>query len=171
MNLVVAVDNNWGIGYAGTQQVVIPADRKHFREVTGDGAVIVGRKTLEDFPGGKPLKNRTNIVLTRNLDFQEDGALVAHDLYELVGILDAFDQNNVFVIGGDSIYKMLLPYCRLAYLTKIKASPIADRYFPNLDEDPDWIVVSEENAVTEDGIAYAFVLYENRHPLPLPAEK
>ncbi len=171
MNLVVAVDSNWGIGYEGTQQVVIPADRKHFREVTGDGAVIVGRRTLEDFPGGKPLKNRTNIILTRNRNFQVDGALIAHDLHELSGILKNFDRDNVFVIGGDSIYKMLLPYCRLAYLTKIKATPIADRYFPNLDEDPDWTIVSQEDAVTEDGIAYAFVLYENSHPLALPEAK
>lgn len=167
LNTIVAVDSNWGIGYMGTQQIVIPADRKHFREVTDGGAVIVGRKTLEDFPGGKPLKNRLNIVLTSNPRLHIEGAAAVNTLSELFSLLENLDQDKVFVIGGDSVYKQLLPYCKYAYLTKIKASPPADRFFPNLDEDPNWIKGYEEAGKTDDGIEYSFVRYENKAPLPI----
>lgn len=167
MNVIVAVDSNWGIGYNGTQQVVIPADRKHFREITAGGIVIVGRRTLEDFPGGLPLKNRINIIFTKNSEYTMEGAVVVHDLSELSEALKDYNSEKVFVIGGDSIFKMLLPYCRYAYITKIEAAPAADRFFPNLDEDPSWVIERSEPEQEFEGIKFTFVRYENRTPLEL----
>lgn len=160
MDIVAAVDKNWGIGLNGTQPVVVSEDRKHFRSVTGHGTIIVGRKTLEDFPGGRPLKNRKNIVLTRNTELKIDGAVMAHSTDEALSF--AKDDENVFVIGGDSVYRALLPYCERAYLTVIYAEPEADAYFPNLDDDPSWLVEDEgEELTSESGVKYRFVTYKN----------
>lgn len=170
MNVIVAVDSNWGIGYAGTQAIVLAADRKHFRDLTDGGIVIVGRKTLEDFPGGNPLKNRTNIIITKNPDYQRDGAIVVHDLKELSDALKNYDDENIFVVGGDSIFRMLLPYCKYAYLTIIQACPVSDRFFPNLDADPDWVIDNKGSEQAENGTKFSFVKYKNLNPKPLMAE-
>jgi len=161
MDLIVAVDKNWGIGYEGTQPFVIPADRKFFREKTAGSAVIVGRKTLADFPGGKPLKNRYNIVMSANRELVIDGAEIVHSIEELARLLNSSDFEKVFVIGGDSIYKMLMPYCRYAYVTNIDAAPPADRFFENLDKSLSWRLDEKGEIQEHEGIKYSFDRYEN----------
>ena len=165
MNLIVAVDNNWGIGLGGTQTVVIPEDRRHFRELTDGSTVIIGRRTLLDFPGGNPLPGRRNIVLSRNAELEIDGATVAASLDELFKLIEELPPNKVFVIGGDSVFKMLLPYCTYAYVTKLDASPEADVFFPNLDELDGWELDQDGETKEYNGIRYAFVRYKNTQPL------
>jgi dihydrofolate reductase len=165
MNLIVAVDNNWGIGLNGTQTVVLPEDRRHFRELTDGATVIVGRKTLQDFPGSQPLPGRNNIVLSANADLKIDGANVAHSLDELFVMIENFPPDKVFVIGGDSVFRMLLPYCTYAYVTKIDASPEADVFFPDLDSLDNWVLDQEGEPKEYGGVRYVFVRYKNNAPL------
>ena len=160
MDMIVAVDLNWGIGYNGTQPVVIPEDRKFFRETTAGSAVIVGRKTLADFPGGKPLKNRRNIVLSSQKDLVIPHAEVVRGLDELRTVLKSID-GKVFVIGGDSIYKLLMPYCEHAIVTKICAAPEADRFIENLDEAESWELIEKGETKEHEGIQYSFDKYKN----------
>ncbi|MGN0335493.1 MAG: dihydrofolate reductase [Lachnospiraceae bacterium] len=164
MNLIVAADKNWAIGNQGKLLVSIPSDMKFFREETsGEGkAVILGRKTLETFPGGLPLKNRVNIVLTKNPDFTAPGAIVVHSVEEALEAAGQFDDEKVYVIGGDTIYRQFLPYCKLAHVTKIDHAYEADAYFPNLDEMPEWEVTGESDEQTYFDLEYRFVRYERR---------
>ena len=152
---IVAVNRDWGIGAQGTQSVVLHADRKHFREVTRGAAVIVGRKTLADFPGGKPLPGRRNIVLTRS-DRTVDGAETAHSAEEALTLAG---DDRCLVIGGASVYRALLPYCERIYVTKIDACPPSDSFFPDLDSSPDWEVERESDVMEEDGVRFRFVDY------------
>lgn len=161
MNAVVAVDENWGIGLNGTQTLVIPEDRKHFREVTGHGTVIVGRKTLMDFPGGKPLKNRRNIVLTCDKTFSAEGAETAGDINAVLELVKNELPEQVFLIGGESVYKALLPYCKRAYLTVIEAAGENDAFFPNLDELPNWTMESRTETMESGELKYYFATYVN----------
>ena len=141
MNLIVAVNSDWGIGWNGTQTIVIPEDRRHFVDTTKGGVVIVGRKTFEDFR--KPLPNRKNVILTSDRGFRAEGAVVAYSVAEVLSEVSGDDPDKVFVIGGESVYRLMLPMCRRAYVTKIQASPPSDTFFPNLDEMPDWSMVGE----------------------------
>lgn len=161
MNLIVAADENWGIGYSGTQPLVIPEDRKYFRELTSGKTVVVGRKTLADFPGGKPLPKRRNIVITRDKSLTIDGAETVSNVAELFARLSDIDEDDVFLIGGDSIYELLTDYCRYAYVTKIKAAPPADAFFENLDKNPNWEMVETSGPKFHDGIEYEFAVYKN----------
>lgn len=157
---VVAVYGDWGIGANGTQPVVVAADRKHFREITGGSAVLVGRKTLADFPGGKPLKNRTNIVLTRQ-ELDIPGAVFVHSEAEALAECQAYDR--VFVIGGASVYRAFIPHIQRVHVTKLDCVPHSDAFFPNLDADPDWEVESEGPVQTdENGVSYRFMTYVRR---------
>ena len=158
--MIVAVDKNWGIGKNNDLLVSIPADMKMFRTETSGKVVVMGRKTLESFPGGLPLKNRTNIVLSGNLDYQVKGAIVVHSLQELLEEIKKYPKDQVYCIGGDSVYKMLLPYCDTAQVTKIDFAYEADRYFPNLDEMPQWQVAAESEEQTYFDLEYRFVRYE-----------
>ena len=159
MNIVVAVYADWGIGKRGTQPVVIKDDRRHFRQVTGSGTVIVGRKTLADFPGGRPLKGRRNIVMSGNKELVIEGAEVVGDVK---AVLDAVsDDEQVFVIGGESVYRQLLEYCTYAYVTKIELIPESDKFFPNLDELSNWELDEDEDYREEDGIKFKYVRYKN----------
>ena len=160
MKMIVAVDKNWGIGKNNDLLVSIPADMKMFRKETSGKVVVMGRKTLESFPGGLPLKNRTNIVLSGNPDYQVKGAIVAHSLQELLEEIKKYPKDQVYCIGGDSVYKMLLPYCDTAQVTKIDFAYEADRYFPNLDEMPQWQVAAESEEQTYFDLEYRFVRYE-----------
>ena len=159
LDAVVAVYSDWGIGAGGTQPVTVRADRKHFREITGESAVIVGRKTLADFPGGRPLKGRHNIVLTRQ-DLEIPGAEVVHTPEEAVAA--AWEHPSCFVIGGDSIYRQLLPRIDRVYVTKLDVCPASDSFFPDLDADPDWICAEVGDWQEEDGIRYRFCTYQRR---------
>ena len=166
MDMIVAVDLNWGIGYNGTQPVVIPEDRKFFRETTAGSTVIVGRRTLADFPGGRPLKNRRNIVLSSQKDLLIPDAEVVHGLDELKTALKDTD-GKVFVIGGDSVYKLLMPYCEHAIITKICAAPEADRFIENLDESESWTLLCKGETKCHEGIEYSFDTYKNLNVKPL----
>ncbi len=156
MELIVAVYDDWGIGCGGTQPIALLADRKFFREMTRCAAVIVGRRTLADFPGGKPLPGRLNIVLTRQ-EANIPGAVVCHSPQEAVEA--ARDAARVTIIGGGSVYRQMLPLCDTAYVTKVHATPESDTFFPNLDLDPDWTLAEVLDTGSEDGIAYEMCLY------------
>lgn len=164
MNLIAAVDENWAIGNKGKLLVSIPSDMKFFRqETSGEGKVVIlGRKTLESFPGGRPLKNRVNIVLTKNKDFQAEGAVVVHSVEEALEAVKEYDDEKIYVIGGDTIYKQFLPYCKLAHITKIAHAYEADAYFPNLDKMPEWEITGESDEQTYFDLEYRFVRYEKK---------
>lgn len=162
MNLIVAVDKNWGIGCNNKLLVSIPSDMKFFRETTTGKVVVLGRKTLETFPNGLPLKNRTNIVLTSNPDFAVKGAIVCHSVEEVLEELKKYDSEDVYVVGGDSIYRQFLPYCDLAHVTKIDHAYEADRFFPNLDEQKEWVITADSDEQTYFNLEYMFVKYERR---------
>lgn len=160
MNMIVAVDNNWAIGNKGELLIRIPNDHKHFREETTGKVVVLGRKTLETFPQGLPLKNRTNIILSTNKEFKVKDAIVVHSIEELLEELQKYDSEDVYIIGGDSIYKQMLPYCEVAHVTKIDHAYQADAYFPNLDEMPEWRITADSDEQTYFDIAYQFLKYE-----------
>ena len=162
MDAIVAVYSDWGIGDGGTQPVVLKADMRHFRSLTDGSAVIVGRKTLADFPGGKPLANRFNIVVSRQ-GINVDGALVVHSTGEALDAAEDFEQ--CFVIGGASVYMQFFNYLERVYVTKIDTEPQSDSFFPNLDRNPEWECVSQEPWEEEDGIRYCFCTYEKKFSL------
>jgi dihydrofolate reductase len=158
MNVIVMVDENWAIGKDSDQLVYIPADLKHFQALTTGHAILVGRKTLATFPGGKPLKNRRNLILSTQEDFRVDGAEVYHSMEE---ILSAAPE-DCFVVGGAAVYLQFLPYCKKAYITKVHRSYPADCHFPNLDADEAWQVVEEEGPFFHEGLSYSYLIYERR---------
>lgn len=166
MDLVVNVSENWGIGNGGDQLVYISADLKRFRQLTTGKTVILGRKTLSTFPGGRPLKNRTNLILSGSVASVE-GAEVFPDLPSLLERLKDCDPEQVSVIGGASVYQALLPYCEKAYVTKTYGEYDADTFFPNLDNMENWEIASTEERQEENGVKFQYVDYVNRLPLPL----
>ncbi|MBQ8910288.1 MAG: dihydrofolate reductase [Oscillospiraceae bacterium] len=157
MELIVAVYEDWGIGRDGTQPVALSADRKFFREMTRGATVIAGRKTVADFPGQKPLPGRMNIVLTKQ-DMEIPGFTVCHSPQEAAEC--AAGAERVFVIGGGSIYRQMLPMCDKAYITKVHCAVPSDTFFPNLDEDPRWKLTQILQSGEEDGIFYEMCLYQ-----------
>lgn len=159
MNLIVAVDNNWAIGNKNQLLVRIPNDHKHFREETTGKVVVLGRKTLETFPQGLPLKNRTNIILSKDRNYQVKDAIVVHSIEELLEELKKYADEDIYIIGGDSVYKQMLPYCNVAHVTKIDHEYEADAYFPNLDKDEEWEIVADSEEQTYFDIAYQFLKY------------
>ena len=160
MNLIVAVDKNWAIGNGNKLLVSIPQDMKFFRETTMGKVVVMGRKTLETFPGGQPLKKRTNIVLTRDKEYDVKDAIVLNTVEEVLEELKKYDEEEIYIIGGESIYRQFLPYCKLAHVTKINHAYEADTYFPNLDEMDDWEVTGVSDEQTYFNLEYEFVRYE-----------
>ena len=159
MNLIVAVYEDWGIGRDGTQPVALSADRKFFRETTRGAMVIVGRRTIEDFPGQKPLPGRVNIALTRT-DAEIPGFTVCHSPEEAMDL--AKSAEKCFVIGGGSIYRQMLPFCDTAYVTKVHTDPGSDTFFPNLDEDENWYLSDTLQSGEENGIAYEMLIYKRK---------
>lgn len=156
MTAIVAIYEDWGIGCKGTQPVALSADRKFFRETTRGATVIVGRKTLADFPGGKPLPGRKNIVLTRS-PMEIEGAVVCHSPEEAAQ--ECQGDEKVFVIGGGSVYRQMLPYCDAAIVTRVGAKPESDTWFPNLEEDPAWKAEQVLLQGEEAGIRYQMVRF------------
>ena len=157
MELIVAVYDDWGIGKDGTQPVALSVDRKFFREMTKGAMVIVGRKTLADFPGGKPLPNRINVVLTRQ-DIEIPGVVVCHSTKEAVEF--AKTAERAMVIGGSSIYQQMMPYCDTAYITKVHANPESDTFLENFDLNPQWSLEEVLMSGEENGIKYEMCLYK-----------
>jgi len=162
MNLIVAVDTNWAIGNKNKLLVSIPNDQKHFREETMGKVVVLGRKTLETFPGGKPLMGRTNIILSKDPQYQVKNAIVVHSKEELLDKLKEYPSEDVFIIGGTSIYEMMLPYCNVADITKIDYVFEADSYFPNLDKQTGWKITAESEEQTYFDLEYTYVKYEKK---------
>lgn len=162
MNLIVAVDSNWAIGNQDKLLITIPNDHKHFREETIGKVVVLGRKTLQTFPQGLPLKKRTNIILSRDPEYTVKDATVVHSLEELLEELRQYASEDVYVIGGESVYRQLLPYCDTAHVTKIDHAYQADTYFPNLDQDPDWQITADSDELTYFDIPYQFLKYERK---------
>ena len=155
MNVIVVVDQNWAIGRGGDQLIYLSEDLKRFRALTTGHTVILGRKTLSTFPGGRPLKNRRNLILSTDQNYQVEGAKVYHSVEELRKAAD----EEAFVIGGASVYRQLLPWCTTAYVTKIHQAFPADCHFPNLDEMEDWEVESQSKPLEQDGVRYHYVCY------------
>lgn len=162
MNAMAAVDANWAIGNKNRLLTSIPADMKFFREKTMGHVVVMGRKTLESFPNGLPLKNRVNIVLTANRSYKVKDAIIVHTKEELLEELKKYDSNELYVIGGGSIYEMLIPYCDTAYITKIDHAYAADTYFPNLDQMDDWEMTEVSEEQTCFDLEYVFAKYERK---------
>ena len=162
MNLIVAADNNWAIGNKDKLLVSIPNDQKHFREETTGKVVVLGRKTLSTFPQGLPLKNRTNIILSRNPQYTVKDAMVVHSLEELLEKLKKYPSEDIYIIGGESIYRQMLPYCDTAHVTKIDHAYQADTYFPDLDKDPEWEITADSDELTYFDIPYRFLRYERK---------
>ena len=146
MELVVAVDSGWGIGNKGELLCRVSDDLKNFRAVTTGQTVILGSKTLSTFPGGRPLKNRRNIIMSRRPDYTVEGAEVAHSPEELLAMLS--EDEKAVVIGGESIYRLLLPYCDTAIVSKFDIELPADAFFPDLDSDPEWIIDEQSEIFT-----------------------
>ena len=156
LEAIVAVYADWGIGAAGTQPITLRADRRRFRELTLGSAVLVGRRTLADFPGGRPLKDRVNIVLSRSAP-EIPGAVVVPS--EKAALAEAAKYPRAIVIGGARVYQALLPWVDRVYVTKLDACPSSDAFFPNLDRSPEWICGEEAEEGEEEGIRYRFVTY------------
>lgn len=162
MNMIVAVDNNWAIGCKNSLLVRIPADHKNFRQETTGKVVVLGRKTLETFPQGMPLPNRTNIILSTNPDYQVKDAVVVHSKEELDTELKKYPTEDVYIIGGESVYRMMLPECDVVHVTKIDHDYEADAYYPNLDNDDAWEITAESEEQTYFDLPYYFVKYERK---------
>ena len=159
MDLIVAVYDDWGIGKDGTQPIALSTDRKFFRETTRGAVVIVGRRTIDDFPGKKPLPGRVNVALTR-ADAEIPGFTVCHSPEEAAQL--AAGAEKAFVIGGGTIYRQMLPLCDRAYVTKVHVTPESDTFFPNLDEDPAWEPAEILRSGEENGIGYEMCLYKRK---------
>ena len=162
MNCIVNVDAHWGIGNKGSLLVRIPNDMKMFRQETMGKVVVLGRKTLETFPGGRPLEGRTNIILSTTPSYQVKDATVVHSIPELLEELKKYDDDQIYIIGGESIYREMLPYCNVAHVTKVDHTYEADAFFPNLDELDEWEVTADSDEQTYFDIPYQFVKYERK---------
>lgn len=164
MNAIVAVDANWAIGRDGDLLFSLPTDMKRFRSLTMGGTVVLGRKTLDSFPGGRPLPKRRNIVITRNVDFDREGVEIAACPAEALELAAGTEDDKLWVIGGGSVYTALLTRCKRVYLTRVdQAAEGADTFFPNLDKLPGWEIESTSEVVEENGVTYRFVDYINRN--------
>lgn len=163
MKSIVAVDEKWGIGKKNGLLFSLPEDMKYFREMTLNKVVVMGSNTLKSFPGGKPLKNRVNIVLFPGGEKRED-CTVVQDLKELSEVLKNYDTDDVFVIGGAMFYKTMLPYCDTAYVTKVKADGKAEVFYENLDALPEWKCEKEGEETVTNGYTVRFTVYKNSAP-------
>ncbi len=160
MKAILHADKNWGIGSKNSLMFSIPADMKFFREQTTGNVVVMGSNTLKSFPGGKPLKNRTNIVLYPGGEKRDDCTIVG-SLEELFKELAKYDTDKIFVIGGAMMYKTLLPYCDEVLVTKVDAEGEADAFFENLDKNPDFVLSYESEPVETNGYLIKFTTYKN----------
>lgn len=162
MKAIVAVDLNWGIGCRGNLLQWIPEDMKFFKQMTLGKIVIMGRETFESLPGKEPLKDRVNIVLSTNECFKNEKIIICRSLDQLLEKIKMYNLDDVFVIGGESVYAQLLPYCTEAYVTKIANQYVADKYFINLDQEETWELVSTSESKSHNEIQYSFLKYVNR---------
>ena len=157
MDAIVAVYSDWGIGDGQTQPVVIKADRKHFKELTAGSTVIVGRKTFDDFPGGKPLPGRRNIVISRSCP-EIPGAEIARSVDEALELVSG--DERCFVIGGAGVFRLFYPLLDRVFITRIDCAPPSSAFFPDLDGSPCWSCTDAGEELSENGISYRFCTYE-----------
>lgn len=162
MQIIAAVDNNWAIGFQNSLLVRIPRDQQMFREMTDGKVIVIGRKTLETFPQKQPLKKRVNIILSRDRKNTVKDAEVVHSIEELMEELRKYNTDDVYVAGGASIYRQLLPYCDTAHITKIDHTYQADAYFPRLDGMEDWELTADSEEQTYFDLEYYFQKYERK---------
>jgi len=162
MNMIVTADAKWGIGYKDKLLVQIPRNQKLLMEETAGKVVVVGRKGLQTFPQGLPLQGRTTVVLSKNMDYRIKGAVVVHSLEELMKEVEKYPTEDVFVVGGESVFSQLLPYCNVIHVTKIDHTYAADQFFVDLDKDPQWCITAESDEQTYFDIAYYFLKYERK---------
>ncbi|MDE7322519.1 MAG: dihydrofolate reductase [Lachnospiraceae bacterium] len=163
MNIIAAVDSNWAIGYQNSLLVRIPRDQQMFREMTEGKVIVAGRRTLETFPQKQPLKNRVNIILSRDKRYTVKDAIVVHSIDELMEELKAYDDEDVYVVGGAGVYEQLLPYCDTAHITKIDYEYQADVFFPRLDRMPEWELTADSEEQTYFDLEYYFLKYERKN--------
>ncbi|MCL2576685.1 MAG: dihydrofolate reductase [Defluviitaleaceae bacterium] len=161
MNLIAAVSSNWGIGYKNRLLFHIHEDLQRFKELTINKTVVMGHNTFKSLPGGKPLSNRVNIVLSREKNLQIPGVTICDSLSALEIVLQSYSPENIFIIGGENIYTQLLNRCKLAYITKVDANPSADVFMPNIDKLPDWKLIEEILPKKQCEIAYRYSIYAN----------
>ena len=161
MKLIVCVDSEWGIGYKNQLLVRITSDQKFFRTTTTGNVVVMGRKTLDSFPGQKPLKDRVNIVLTsaKNPEVR-DSEIYVNSIEECLEEVKKYPDKEVFIIGGSSVYEQFLPYCDTAYVTRVDRAFSKDAYFPNLDKDPEWELAEEGEEQTYFDNTFSFNTYK-----------
>ena len=162
MNIIAAVDKYWAIGNKGQLLVSIPHDQKRFRDETLGKVIVMGRKTLESLPGGQPLYGRTNVVLSRDPEYRVKGAEVCHSLDETLEFLQKYSPEDVYIIGGGSIYEQFLPYCGRADVTWIDFAYDADTYLTNLDKQEEWEMKSESDEQTYFDLCYTYRTYKKR---------
>lgn len=167
MKAIVNVDENWGIGCGGSLLFPIPEDMKFFRETTSGKVVVMGRKTLESFPGAAPLKNRVNILFSRTPGLVVPGATVVGDIPQLRSALAGCPPEEVYVIGGQAVYHLLLGYCSTALVTRVQARGKADTFFPNLDTNPNWQLTLQSETKEHEGTRFTFCTYQNHNPKAL----
>lgn len=162
MKLIVAVDKNWGIGRDNDLLFSIPEDMKFFRSTTLNKVVVMGRKTLESFPNGTPLKNRVNIVLTNDKSYSKEGALIVNSIQQVADAIKDYNSDDVYIIGGASVYETFCDYCDEAYVTMVDKDGNPDKFMVNLNEKENWeLKEKSETKVTEDGIEFAFCTFKN----------
>lgn len=160
MNMIVAVDKHWAIGLKGHLLVQIPADQKFFREETTGKVIVMGRKTFESLPGRQPLAKRINIIMTQKKDYKVKGAIVTHSLEETLELLKQYHSQDIFIIGGSTVYQQFLPYVDTIHVTKMNYSYQADVWFPlNLDKSEEWEVTAESEEQTYFDLEYYFKQY------------
>ena len=159
MQAIVAVDKNWAIGYKNKLLVSIPADMKLFRSETTGKIIVMGRKTLESFPQSRPLPNRVNVVLTKDKDYKVKDAIVVNSIEECLEFLKKYSNKDIFIIGGESIYRQFLNYIDTIHVTKIDYEYQADTYFPNLDKTNEWEITADSDEKTYFDLTYRFLRY------------
>ena len=171
MNCIAAVSSNWGIGKDNGLLFHAAEDMKFFRRMTTGGTMILGRRTLESFPGSRPLPKRRHLVLTRRSGWQAEGVEIFHSVRDVLTAAEGLSEDLVWVIGGGEIYRAFLPYCRKAYITRFDSAPEADTFFPDLGADPAWSLVEEGEPMQEGDLSYRFCLYQNNAVIPLPSSR
>ena len=167
MRFIVAVDSRWGIGKDNDLLKSIPDDMMYYRKTTRDKVVLMGYRTLLSLPQSKPQPARLNIVLADIEGLSVSGAVVCKSMDQLLRLAGCFKSEDVFVIGGGSIYRQLMPYCEGAHITKMRFDGGADTFIPDLDEKPEWSVINESDISDYEGVRYSFAEYRNSSPLPI----
>lgn len=168
MNLIVAVDSAWGIGKDGRLLFRIREDMKRFRHLTVGKTIVFGRRTMETFPDGRPLADRNNIVMTRSASFPDEGIRACRSAEALFSIIRPIPKTDVFLIGGESVYRQFLPYCDTAFVTRVEGDFGADAFFPDLDTNPDWELTEIGEEMTDGTLKYRWSEYRNLHPKEIP---